>query len=244
MDKERETLWREHWREAKAAKAARRKANREGWANSPTNAMSARNATVELEADPLAAVDDAMTSASLKKLRELMFDNKKPLYRRLDAAEVVLSYELGPGSAAGADPDTVAAKSFQFLKLVADAPDTPEALAFRALKCIAGIENARATIRNSAEQLHDKKALLVACANAERRMHLMKTGQWPPREPIRWLDVADPIALPSSWIAMAWPPAVISSGYRKGKGNAAAFSAMLRGIRSGPDDDFWERYAA
>src|SRR4051794_5256798 len=119
--------------ERKAAKAAKRAANREGWKFHPANANAAwmqkqaeLEAAVGIVADP---IDTAVAeTGSLAKLRAIMADPGTPLYRRLDAAEVVLTYELGPGAAVGLDPDQIAVGSFRFLKAVSEAAETPEPL--------------------------------------------------------------------------------------------------------------------
>jgi hypothetical protein len=232
----------EGWANARHAKDQRRAENRAKWSErrdwSDDNQHKVDTGT---PAEPIAD-DDAMTSASLKRLRRTMLDNRIPLRRRLDCAEVVLSYELGPGAAAGADPETIAAVSYQFLKLVADDPDAPEALSFRALRLVAQVENARAQVRNTAEQLYEKRALLVGLANAERRRHLLSIGKWPPPEGVHWLDVSDAIPLPSSWIAMQWPLTSISASYQRG--DVEAFRAQLRSIRAtNRDDRFWDEFS-
>ena len=98
-------------RAARAAeREARRKANQERWANDPANANHTRlqrqaAVTPAIEAE---AKGDSNGSNSLQRMRDIMSDAGAPLYRRLDAAECVLTFELGPGAAAGADPDTIA----------------------------------------------------------------------------------------------------------------------------------------
>jgi hypothetical protein len=230
----------EGWANARQAKDQRRAENRRKW--SERRDWSDDNQLKVETAIPADAVDDdAMTSASLKRLRRTMLDNRMPLRRRLDCAEVVLSYELGPGAAAGADPDTIAAVSYQFLKLVADDPQAPEALSFRALRLVAQVENARAQVRNTSEQLYEKRALLVGLANAERRRHLRSIGKWPPPKDVHWLDVSDAIALPSSWVAMQWPLTSISACYRRG--DVEAFRAQLQAIRAtNREDRFWDDF--
>jgi hypothetical protein len=90
------------------------------------------------------------TAGACRKMRAIMADPNARLYRRLDAAEVVLSYECGVGAGVGVDPETIAAASFKFLRAAADDVSTPEALKFRALKSIVAVENARAQAKSSA----------------------------------------------------------------------------------------------
>jgi hypothetical protein len=226
------------------ARAVKREANRAAWRAAPNNGNNRasiereRLKAARLEATPID--DDDHGSASLRQLRALMNDGGTPLYRRLDAAEIVLSYELGPGAAVGSDPDMIAVASYRFLKMVIDDVDTPEALRFRALKCVAQVENRRSELRNNAEALYEKRAMLIGLANSERRSYLVETGQWPPAADTRWLEVSDAIALPSSWVAMQWPPAATSHAYRGH--DLVAFRAMLRQVSGGDDDDFWVRY--
>jgi hypothetical protein len=158
MDKARETEWHRNWGKAKADKARRRIENREAWAKSSRNANQQRGETLDALAPAIDAelVEDTKTSASLRRLRAMMADASVPLYRRLDCAELVLSYELGPGAVAGLNPDEVGADSYWFLRAVSENDDTPESLRFRSLKAIVAVENARAAIRNASEALVPK----------------------------------------------------------------------------------------
>jgi hypothetical protein len=122
MDKTRETLWHKNWSEARKAKEQRRAANCEAWANSPQNAANRHKDTLGAVAPEIVAeANDEGGSVSLAKMRAIMADPEAPLYRRLDAAEVVLTYELGPGAAVGVDSDQIAAASYRFLKAVVEA---------------------------------------------------------------------------------------------------------------------------
>lgn len=231
-------------------RAERAAANKAAWATNPANAnvrvqqrrQGLEEARIKAhQAEPIGSDDDT-GSASLTRLREIMADDGAHLYRRLEAAEIILGYELAPGAVAGADPDSVAAASYQFLKAVIAQPEVPDALEFRALKAIAQVENMRSQIRNDAEALFAKRAMLVGACNAERRACLVEQGLWPPPADTRWLSTTDAIALPNSWLQMQWPSPVISHAYSGH--DLTAFRRMLRGIRAGVDDTFWDDYAS
>jgi hypothetical protein len=108
-----------------------------------------------------------------------MGDPNVALHRGIEAAETLVPFEIAPGAANNVDPELVAAKSFQFLRAVIDAKETPEALRFRALKCVAGIENARVQLKSTSVINADKRALLLNLVNAERSRALRDAGVWP-----------------------------------------------------------------
>jgi hypothetical protein len=179
MDKDRETLWHNHWTEAKKAKAERREANRAAWQASKKNAINQREATLdaiapEVAIEPIA--DAVQANGSLARMRAIMADPDAPLYRRIDAAEVILAYELGPGAAVGIDPDQIAAPAYRFLKAVVEASETPEALQFKALKLIVGIENSRKAAVQSSDQYAANKELLRRMVNGLRHMENVTDG--------------------------------------------------------------------
>lgn len=158
------------------AKEARRKANQEFWADNPKNARFQWRMRQEAVAKVVLEDPGDGGSASLATLRTLMADNNLPMHRRIDAAEVVLGYELGNAALVGAAPDTpIAAASFKFLQAAASNPEVPEALRFRCLKSIAAIENARAS-KSSASTSASHRSLVVALVNAARRAELSKAG--------------------------------------------------------------------
>jgi hypothetical protein len=139
-------------------------------------------------------------------MREIMGDPKAALHRRLDAAEVLLSYELGPGAAVGVDPDMIASVSYRFLKAVADHTATPEALKFRALKLVVSVENARTQARSSSITNADTRALLLNLINAERNRALRAAGVWPEvKETDAWaLRSGDDFEAPLGWFSDSW----------------------------------------
>jgi len=170
-------------------KAARRQANSEAWRNSPTNANNRTHARHNEISDnycspiPLDDQDTSGYSPALLRLRRRVADARNPLYRRLEAAEAILNFELAPGSGHGVDPDLIAAPSYQFLRQVADADDTPDSLVFRALKLLVGIENARLQAKSTAASVSDKIRLNTQLNNAEERLRLIAAGMWPPTSP-------------------------------------------------------------
>lgn len=215
----------------KAQKQKQREANKEGWKEQPENAGAlwlSRNQDINKAfEDVLApAIDGEDVSASLQKLRAIMADTKKPLYQRIGAAEIIIQYELAPGSASGSDPDQIAASSFQFLRAVADNEKTPEALLFRALKCIAQVENTRAQIKNAGASNAQKREMLTAIANAERRRGLMPKRSWPPKSGSWALDEAQwAPGWPGAWM---WPPATMAANLDK----PAAIEGFKKAISS------------
>jgi hypothetical protein len=236
MDKERETLWHEHWKAAKAAKEERRRANREAWASSVHNSHNRHKEDAIAANLGLEAEAETGGSASLRKMRAIMANEAIPLYRRLDAAEVLLTYELGPGAAAGADPETVAAVSYRFLKLVADAAETPESLKFRALRSVVAIENQRASIKSTAVEYDAKKRLLIALCNAERGRVLRAAGAWPAvieRNAPWFLEASDDIEAPAGWFSDAWHwPSQSFAGGLDRSADIGSFKQVLIGIRA------------
>lgn len=228
----------EGWATAREAKDRRRAENRAKWSTSRKDWADERSLKAEIPVDDEALGDDR-GSPALAQLRIILADIDQPLYRRVEVGEIILGYELGPGAAAGADPETVVSPAYQFFqRLIADAA-TPENLRLRALRQVVAVEAHRASLRNTSEQLYEKHALLAGLANAERKLAMVAAHAWPPEPDLRWaLDVGD-VTLPSSWLAANWPPQAISGMYR---GVSDEFRAMLRGIRGGESDTFWERF--
>ena len=175
--------------EHEAAKAARRKlreANREAWrlarANANNDHKDAIEAAAAIAIDEPAALDD---ERPLDKLREIMLDPAVHLYRRLDAAELVLAYELAPGALVDVPPSEVAAISFRFLRGVAEATETPERLRFRALKSMLAIQHKRAAAASTTGQA-EKAKLQRRLGNAVPAMPA--DMQWPPADVAAKLD--------------------------------------------------------
>jgi hypothetical protein len=193
--------WTEAWREAQKAKDERRRLNREKWAKRRDWSDDNEH---KLEAD-VAIEPNGEGSDSLRAMRKIMADTNAQLYRRLDAAECVLTYELGPAAAVGADPATIAAASYRFLKTVAEDASVPEGLRFRALRSVLSVENVRASITNTAANDAVKRQLWLGMLNATRSARLRRSGQWPPPDDSWAFKEAD-VELPRSWIGQTWPP--------------------------------------
>jgi hypothetical protein len=88
--------WTEPWAESRKQKDQRRKENREKWAKRRDwDADNEHKLDADVEGIPNEVNGG---SGSLAKMRAIMLDPAVALYRRLEAAEVVLSYELGPGA--------------------------------------------------------------------------------------------------------------------------------------------------
>jgi hypothetical protein len=243
MDKTRESLWHAHWQAAKADKLERRRQNREAWKNSAANVMNQRAAIVpEIAVDP---VDDATETGSLARLRTIMADGNQPLHRRIDAAEVLVSFELAPGSASNVDPDQVAATSFQFLRAVVDKPATPEALRFRALKSVATIENSRSQSKNISVTHQSKRQLLINLVNAERVAVFRSAGVWPKVvKTDAWaVTLGDDLPWPAGWPGdWTWPPGAFAAELEHAdREHNETFRTQLRAITAKNRLDDWER---
>jgi hypothetical protein len=230
--------------ERAAAKAAERERNRAAWRADPSNGNNRHTREQEklkaarLEATPIS--DNERSSASLQRLKWIMADPGTPLYRRLDCAELVLSYELGPGAVAGLDPDEVGADSYRFLRAVSENDDTPEPLKFRSLKAIVAVENARAAIRNASEALVAKKHLLIALVNGERKRAMHINNAWPPpKGSCWWVNSSDTIPWPRGWPGLwSWPLTAMAPAY--GAGDATMLRAELLAIKATNRIDDWD----
>jgi hypothetical protein len=223
--------------------AERRQANQKNWAINPVNQLVRRAEEHNAKLDVQAEITSVLKGQpSLTKLRHIMASPDMPLHRRIEAAETIIGYELGPGAAAGIEPHELASDSYQFLRTVTETTDVPESLMFRALKAIASVENARAAIRDAGDTLTTKRQCLIDLVNAERRRWLAQHGRWPAGREPWFLDPTDTFNWPPGWPGMwMWPLPTIGSTYAK---NTAAslttFRSMLRSIRATNRDDQWE----
>jgi hypothetical protein len=233
--------WTEAWREAQKAKDERRKANRERWAQRRDWSDDHQHkAGIGADVEP---DDNAGGSASLRKMRAIMVNEAIPLYRRLGAAEVVLSYELGAGAGVGVDPETIAAASFKFLRAVADNASTPDALKFRALRSVVAVENARAQAKSGNVTFEEKRYLLLNLINAERVRALRQAGTWNTVLNESWaLTGSDEFDWPSGWPgSWQWSPSSISSQLANSH-DTEAFRRELLSIKAKNRPDLWEQY--
>lgn len=183
---------------SKPPKQVRRQQNRAAWQASQNN-MNAMHAKAKAAKKPIAVPTEPIAdTGSLARLRQIMGDINELTYRRVEAAETILSYELAPGSAVNVPPDQIAAASYLFLQAVVDDVDTPSPLRFKALRSLASIENARARVSDT-DQLADRRVHLIELINAARRRHLMESGRWPAvcASNTRWqLEASDDIDIP------------------------------------------------
>jgi hypothetical protein len=172
--------------EAKAARRKQREEKREAWRFARENANSemleCREAVISVAINSPVDLDD---SSPLEKLRAIMLDSTQLLYRRLDAAELVLAYELAPGALVDVPPSDVAAISFRFLRGVAEATETPERLRFRALKSMLAIQHKRAAAASTTGQV-EKQKLRRRLGEAAPEMSV--DAQWPPSDIAARLD--------------------------------------------------------
>lgn len=163
-----------------------RAANREAWRLARENANYQRRNTID--AVVAVAVDDPIEfddTSPLDKLRDIMLDPTAHLYRRLDAAELVLAYELAPGALVDVPPAEVAAISFRFLRGVAEAAETPERLRFRALKSMLAIQHKRAAAGSTTGQAERQK---LQRRLGEAAPTMPADMQWPPSDVAAKLD--------------------------------------------------------
>ena len=234
----------EGWEKAKEARAQRRKENREKWAKRRDwDSDNDHKLDTEVEDIPSEA---SKGSGSLAKMRAIMLDNSVALYRRLEAAEVVLSYELGPGAGVGIDPDEIAAVSFKFLRTVVDSTSTPEALRFRALKAIISVENARAQAKSTAITNTEKREVLLNLVNSERVSELRDAGVWSEvaktdqQWALKWEDSFDwpDKDWPGQW---AWPVSTMVLSLEQ-LSDIVLFRQALRSVRARNRVDDWERF--
>jgi hypothetical protein len=167
--------------EISPAKLAKRVRNQSRWAVDPRNANYQRDQPVDLAADAEPAIDDAapVDIDSLDALRAIMVDRQASVVRRIAAAEAVLAYELAPGALARADGQPIASGAYRFLKTVAHLSSVPEGARFRALTCLAQIENARASRTDPAAIAAEREAI-VQLVNSQRRNAMRMSGSWPP----------------------------------------------------------------
>lgn len=217
----------EGWLQKREEKDQKRAENRKRWAE--RRDWSSYDRRDILFPDPQPAPGE---SRSLAKLRAIMANPEVAPFRRLDAAELVLQYELGPGAAVGLDPDRIAAQSYQFLNALADEPSCPDALRFRALRCIASVENARAAAKSSALVNTAKRQILLDIVNAERQRSLRLNGQWlnAVSDGSQWQTKIADDCWPSDWPGQwKWPPDVLASALQDNQ-RVDVFIAQLRGL--------------
>jgi hypothetical protein len=168
----------------KLSRIAKRLRNRAGWSTDPRNANyhHEKPLAAATETDDAApAIDDAapVYIDSLDALRAIMADRKASVVRRIAAAEAVLAYELAPGALARDDGQPIASGAYRFLKTVAHLSSVPEGARFRALTCLAQIENARASRTDPAAIAAEREAI-VQLVNSQRRNAMRMSGSWPP----------------------------------------------------------------
>jgi hypothetical protein len=167
----------------KLSRIAKRLRNRAKWPSDPRNANYQRNQPIDVEVkpEPEPAIDDAapVDIDSLDALRAIMVDRQASVVRRIAAAEAVLAYELAPGALARADGQPIASGAYRFLKTVAHLSSVPEGARFRALTCLAQIENARASRTDPAAIAAEREAI-VQLVNSQRRNAMRMSGSWPP----------------------------------------------------------------
>jgi hypothetical protein len=233
----------EGWEKAKQEKLKRRAENREKWARR-RDWSSDDEHKIAVGVEDTSASSDESISASLRQMRVIMADSTVPLFRRLDAAEVLLSYELGPGAAVGVDPELIASTSYKFLKAVADNASTPEALKFRALKLVVSVENARAQAKSSAITTAEKRQLLIGLINNARSCSFRAAGTWSEAvKTTEWaLTSSDTFDWPKGWPGeWSWPLASFSALLEQAQ-DVTAFRELLLSIRATNRDDRWEDY--
>jgi hypothetical protein len=243
--------------ERAAAKEAKRQANKENWPHHPANANAAwMQRRAEEQAAKLAAPIEAEAggdtggSRSLQELKRIMRSASEPLFRRVEAAEIIAGFELPAGGAVGVNSEFVTSTAFKFLQRVTADPQTPEGIRFKSLRLVAGYENARARAVQGVEQIIKKRELQRSLCNSERRRCLLESHRWPPPDGAEWsLKPDDQFPWlpdwPGSW---SWP--IEDFGLKLGNAmckpigellaSERRFRAELRSIRSTNRDDRWE----
>lgn len=189
--------------ESRAARAAKREANRARWEQSEHNANVRHT-----KARAAVRVDLPKTGAdALDRLKLIMADPEVPLSRRLRAASTVLKFELPAGALSGGNEPPEIGCAYRFFSAIAAAPEVSAEHRQVALEHLAEIENARAQ-RTDLEAEAARHELLIAMINSERRLALSAAGNWPVPRGVRWWlsdgDVFDATATarPSPTVSM------------------------------------------
>jgi hypothetical protein len=91
----------EGWQKPQKDNGRRRAENR---ATSLLERHNVATAAIPIPDDPIDGAVQTSIPGSLAEMRAIMLDASKPLYRGFDAAEIVLSFALGPEPALGSTP--------------------------------------------------------------------------------------------------------------------------------------------
>ena len=180
------------------AKAQQRERNRLRWEDNEKNVNHILAEARQTAATILAEAPETADNKSLSKLRTIMADVNSPLYQRLEAAEIILSYELAPGSLVNSPTEQVASASYRFLVAVVDDAETPSQIRFKALRSLAAIENARARAGDT-ETAQARRNSYIDEINRARRAELVRRNLWPQvcAQAIPWsLSLSDDIDQP------------------------------------------------
>lgn len=154
-----------------------RKQNAEAWRVNEANAVARAEADRKAK---IAELSNARSADAIASLRAIMDNADEPIARRAEAAEVLLVFELAPGSLATPTAAENAATdgAYAFLQKVANTDGVPASVLLRVLKTLANIQAVRAS-RVDPEQAEAERYGLVELVNFYRSLALHERGLWP-----------------------------------------------------------------
>jgi hypothetical protein len=180
-------------RRQKKTRAEKRAENQARWIAEPDNAhgqLARAKEIIKAKPPKITGIEDL----SINTLRGMMRDDDEPIGRRVEAAEVVLGYELPPAALANATVEPISSEAYTFLKYIAHMQEAPSALKFRALKALSAIESTKPR-KIDPQAVQDQRRREIRLINAARRAELQSRGLWP--SPIRgwFIGPADTVDL-------------------------------------------------
>lgn len=182
----------------KKTRAEKREENKARWLSYPDNIhgeLARASETIKIKPPQITGIEDL----SINVLRRMMRDDDEPIGRRVEAAEIVLGYELPPAALASATVEPVSSEAYIFLKYIAHMTEAPSALKFRALKALSAIESAKPR-KIDPQEADNRRRWQIALVNAARRVELQARGAWPtdnswfigPGDVVDFLDSVEP----------------------------------------------------
>jgi hypothetical protein len=180
----------------KKTRAEKRAENQARWIAEPDNVhgqLARVRETIKANPPKITSLEDL----SINTLRSMMRDDDEPIGRRVEAAEVVLGYELPPAALANATVEPISSEAYTFLKYIAHMHEAPSALKFRALKALSAIESAKPR-KVDPQAVEDQRRREIRLINAARRADLQARGMWP--SPVRgwFIRPDDAVDLPDT----------------------------------------------
>jgi hypothetical protein len=162
-------------------RAEKRAENQARWPDNPANVYSSyvsAKTVLKTKASDLVLID----GLSIDALRDMMRNDDEDLPRRVEAAEVVLGYELPPAALVNATVEPASSEAYIFLKYLAHMQEAPSALKFRVLKALSAVESAKPR-KVDPQAVEDQRRREIRLINAARRAELQSRGLWP--SPVR-----------------------------------------------------------